>query len=129
MAPNITGGSHKGLDPWYGVPTMIAEQQKEVAQIWTKIPIKVDQLSRLINSQAPGRACQAARQVQKAQEIRQSCKLEQVCLRSRQRDALGLGPARDCFGFKAAFQMQMHFGFGERLQARGLGGRKGESCG
>ena len=29
---NIPGGSNNGTDPWYGVPTMSAEQQKEVAE-------------------------------------------------------------------------------------------------
>ncbi len=29
---NIPGGSNNGLDPWYGVPAMSAEQQKEVAE-------------------------------------------------------------------------------------------------
>jgi len=29
---NIPGGSNNGLDPWYGVPAMSAEQQKEVTE-------------------------------------------------------------------------------------------------
>jgi hypothetical protein len=29
---NIPGGSNNGTDPWYGVPSMSAEQQKEVAE-------------------------------------------------------------------------------------------------
>jgi len=29
---NIPGGSNNGLDPWYGVPTMTPEQQKEVSE-------------------------------------------------------------------------------------------------